>query len=84
MGLYKIQTVSGPVYMTAAEKRMQKKLTDELHKYEKAMAKKYGKDFLLLIKAPEYNKIMRLHGNLMRQNMKIMRNSAKLKKLHKK
>lgn len=80
MALYKIQTVSGPVYMTAEEKRMQKKLTDELHKYEKAMAKKYGKDFLLLIKAPEYNKIMRLHGKVFAHNSKIMRNQAKYRR----
>lgn len=84
MKIIRKQTSKGPIYMTMADAAKQKKLESALHRYEGAIAKKYGKkDFLLLITKPEYDKIMRLHGNLMRQNMKIMRNSAKMKKLYK-
>lgn len=70
----------GPLYVTQRDKSKLKAYSRNLEKYEKYLFKKYGKDFMIRITKPEYDKALRLHNEVFKLTQKIKRSQATLKR----
>lgn len=77
--IYKVNTTAGPIYMTAADRAKLLAYTKVLNEYEKALVKKYGKQFNLLITQAEYNKAIFLHNRVNDLVQKVKREQKILK-----
>lgn len=75
-----IKTMRGPLYVTQRDKSKLKAYSRNLEKYEKYLFKKYGKDFMIRITKPEYEKALRLHNEVFKLTQKIKRSQATLKR----
>ena len=75
-----IKTMRGPLYVTQRDKSKLKAYSRNLEKYEKYLFKKYGKDFMIRITKPEYDKALRLHNEVFKLTQKIKRDQARLKR----
>lgn len=75
-----IRTMKGPLYVTQSDKSKLKSYSRNLEKYEKYLFKKYGKDFMIRITKPEYDKALRLHNEVFRLTQKIKRDQQRLRK----
>lgn len=74
-----IRTMKGPLYVTQRDKSKLKSYSRNLEKYEKYLFKKYGKDFMIRITKPEYDKALRLHNEVFRLTQKIKRDQQRLR-----
>lgn len=77
--IYRVNTTAGPIYMTAKDREKLLAYTKVLNKYEKALMKKYGKQFNLLITPAEYNKAISLHNRVNALVQRVKRDQKILK-----
>lgn len=77
--IYKVNTMAGPIYMTANDRAKLLAYTKVLNEYEKALVQKYGKQFNLLITPAEYNKAIFLHNRVNDLVQKVKREQKILK-----
>ena len=76
-----ISTGNGKLYINKRDKSKLAAYSNRLEEYEKALFKKYGKEFMLRITPAEYKKALKLHNDVYKlaQNVKKSQKSLKNK-----
>ena len=75
-----ISTGNGKLYITKRDKSKLAAYSKRLEAYEKALFKKYGRDYMLRITKAEYKKALKLHNEPYKLVQKVKREQKSLKK----